>query len=101
MKRKTAGALLSFLLVFSGFASGSLPVEELSVERYRQHVTFLASDNLKGRGNGTAELNRAAEYIEAQFRSYKLQPAGDGGSYVQKFEISVGSEFGSKNSLSV
>src|SRR4030095_2304885 len=101
MMRKSAGVFLSLLLVFSGLASGSLPVEELSVERYSQHVSFLASDNLKGRGNGTAELNKAADYIESQFRSYKLQPAGDNGTYFQKFEISVGSEFGNKNSLSV
>jgi hypothetical protein len=66
-----------------------------------QHVSFLASDDLKGRGNGSAELERAAEYIAAQFRSYGLQPAGDKGSYFQKFDITVEREYGPKNTLQV
>jgi hypothetical protein len=73
----------------------------LSAQRYQQHVSFLASDQLKGRGNGSPELERAAEYIATQFRSFGLQPAGDGGTYFQKFDITVGAEFGSKNTLQV
>ena len=100
-KRPRAAVLLFLLLVFSGFASGSLPLQELSTDRYMQHVSFLASDDLKGRGNGSAELERAAEYIAAQFRSYGLQPAGDKGSYFQKFDITVEREYGPKNTLQV
>jgi len=100
-KRPRVAVLLFLLLVFSGFASGSLPLQELSTDRYMQHVSFLASDDLKGRGNGSAELERAAEYIAAQFRSYGLQPAGDKGSYFQKFEITVEREYGPKNTLQV
>lgn len=103
---------LSAVLVLSSFflgsvrlpgqtASSPLPVADLSVERYFQHVSFLASDALKGRGNGTPELERAAEYIEAQFGMYGLKPAGDAGSFFQKFEITTGTEFGTGSSLTV
>jgi len=92
---------LSFLLAISSLAAGSLPLSELSADRYMQHVSFLASDALKGRGNGTAELEKAGDYIASQFRSLGLKPAGDGGSFFQKFEITVGVEFGSKNALQV
>ena len=100
-QRSSAAILLALLLAFCGLASASLPVQDLSPDRYLQHVSFLASDELKGRGNGSAELERAAEYIASQFRSYGLQPAGDNGSYFQKFEITVQREFGAKNTLQV
>src|SRR6266480_1623090 len=51
----------------------------LSAQRYFKHVSFLASDDLKGRGNGSAELERAGDYIASQFRMLGLKPAGDNG----------------------
>jgi hypothetical protein len=99
-KRFLPASLLFLLLTVSTY-SATLPVGELSAERYLEHVSFLASDRLKGRGNGSPELERAAEYVAAQFRSYGLEPAGDRGTYFQKFDITVGAEFGSKNSLQV
>ena len=77
MKRKRyfIAPLFSFLLGLSLFAAGTLPLSELSADRYMQHVSFLASDDLKGRGNGSPELERAAEYIATQFRSFGLQTA--------------------------
>jgi hypothetical protein len=103
MKRKPYffAPLFSFLLGLSLFAAGTLPLSELSADLYMQHVSFLASDDLKGRGNGSPELERAAEYIAAQFRSYGLQTAGENGTYFQKFDITTGAEFGSKNTLQV
>ena len=103
MKRKPyfIAPLLSFLLGLSLFAAGTLPLSELSADRYMQHVSFLASDDLKGRGNGSPELERAADYIAAQFRSYGLQTAGENGTYFQKFDITIGADFGSKNTLQV
>ena len=103
MKRSRSFAALAlfFVLAVSGLGAGSLPLSELSADRYMQHVSFLASDNLKGRGNGTPELERAANYIAAQFRSLGLKPAGDGGTFFQKFEITTGVEFSSKNALQI
>src|SRR5215207_3884899 len=93
--------ILCCLLQFSTLASGSLPLSDLSAQRYMHHVSFLASDELKGRGNGSKELERAGEYIAAQFRSYGLKPAGDNGTYFQKFEVTVGAEFGRRNTLQI
>jgi len=103
MKRpRSFAALVLFLsLAVSGLNAGSLPLNELSADRYMQYISFLASDDLKGRGNGTPELERAADYIGAQFRSLGLKPAGDGGTFFQKFEITTGVEFSSKNALQI
>ena len=100
-KRYTAATLFCFLLIFSSLATGTVPLRELSAERYQQHVAFLASDKLKGRGNGSPELEKAADYIATQFRSFGLQPAGDEGTYFQKFDVTIGAEFGAKNALQI
>lgn len=57
-----------------------------SSERMMQTVRFLAGDVLRGRGTGTGELDRAAEYIAEKFREAGLEPAGDKGSYFQEWE---------------
>ncbi len=55
-----------------------------SAERMRAIVDFLASDSLQGRGFGSSELDRAAAFIETQFREAGLRPGGDQpGSYTQ------------------
>ena len=54
-----------------------------SEKRMMDHIKYLASDKLKGRGLGTPELDSAAAYILGKFKEYGLQPMGEG--YFQKF----------------
>src|SRR5258708_34966724 len=81
--------------------TASQSVAELSADRYMKDVTYLASDELKGRGDGSPELDRAADYIAEQFRLAGLSPAGGANSYFQGFEITTGAELGAKNEFSV
>lgn len=60
-----------------------------------RHVQYLASNELKGRGFGTPELDAAAEYIANQFQQIGLQPGLEKGSYFQTWE-DVGGENGTK-----
>lgn len=53
------------------------------------HITFLASDEMRGRETGTAEEAAAANYIADQFRSYGLDPAGGEGTYLQEFTVNM------------
>jgi Zn-dependent M28 family amino/carboxypeptidase len=73
----------------------------LSPARYLADVTYLASDAMKGRGNGSPELDQAADYIAGKFREAGLQPAGDNGTYFQNFEITTGAQLGAKNELRI
>jgi len=70
-----------------------------SAEAYLRHVRFLASDEMQGRGNGSPELNKAAEYIAGQFAAAAVQPGGDDGTFFQKFQIATGSRLGPRNML--
>ncbi|MCW8960239.1 MAG: M20/M25/M40 family metallo-hydrolase [Ignavibacteriaceae bacterium] len=63
-----------------------------SAEQLLAHVKFLASDELKGRGLGTEELNKAAEYIAKQFEDAGLTPGGDNDTYFQAWNEKVGKE---------
>ncbi|MGH9203537.1 MAG: PA domain-containing protein, partial [Vicinamibacterales bacterium] len=78
----------------------ALPVE-VQPSALLEHIRFLASDEMKGRGNGTAELNRAADYIAQQYKATGLRPGGDEESWFQSFELVAGLNVGSSNSLSI
>ena len=74
-------------------------VAQLSDERIRQHVEFLASDKLEGRRAGTPAEAEAAKYIAKEFRSYGLEPAAK--NFLQPFTFVSSVKLGSKNSFQI
>jgi hypothetical protein len=104
-------AILLWSLVLLSFAAGlvftsaaqtpaSTGVDSIRAEELREKLTYIASEKFKGRGNGTAELNMAAEYIAGVFEKSGLKPMGDAGSYYQHFEV-YSSSLGEKNDLHI
>jgi aminopeptidase YwaD len=77
------------------------PADDLSPVRYAEHVGFLASTDMQGRGNGSAELEEAAEYLASQFRLWGLEPAGENGSYFQGFEATTDTVLGEASSMTL
>ncbi|UCF03120.1 MAG: M20/M25/M40 family metallo-hydrolase [Deltaproteobacteria bacterium] len=64
----------------------SLPVV-FSKKRMLETVRFLSSEELRGRGLGTEELDRAAQFIAGKFQEAGLKPAGNSkGGYFQIWE---------------
>jgi hypothetical protein len=51
----------------------------------QRHVTFLASDALRGRDTPSPGLEEAARYAADRFRALGFQPAGDSGTYIRRF----------------
>jgi len=74
-------------------------VSDLSAARYFEQVKFLSSDEMKGRGDGSPELDKAADYIASQFRTFGLRPMGDDNTYFQKFQLTTGAVLGPNNEL--
>jgi len=64
-----------------------------------EHIKFLAADDLQGRGNGSAGLERAGDYIAGQFKAVGLAPAGSNGDWFQPFELTAGLKIAEGNSL--
>jgi hypothetical protein len=101
-----AVGLLALLLIGLN-TRGSQPAQEaaagtnpsFSADQFLAAIKFLSSDELKGRGNGTPQLDQAAQYIADHFRADGLRPGGDGGTYLQHFQVTVGAKLGSGNAL--
>jgi hypothetical protein len=67
----------------------------------RERIAFLASDEMRGRDTPSPELERAAEYLAAELRGMGLQPAGDAGSYLQRYPLRQMSPDSARVGLSV
>lgn len=50
-------------------------------------IAFLSSDELAGRDTPSPGLELAAEYLAAEFGRLGLEPAGDGGTFVQRYPL--------------
>lgn len=74
--------------------SGPAPDEAV----YLDHVKYLAGPELRGRGTGTPELEKAAQYIARQFQRLGLRPV-DGKSYMQEFDVTTNARLGKNNSM--
>ena len=76
-------------LLFSFFAPAQQAFAQTTISEtnLRNHVTFLASDKLKGRGTATKEEQKAAKYLAKQFKKAGLQPKGDNGSWFHEFSF--------------
>ena len=65
--------------------SRSLALPLSAEQRTLESVTVLSGPDLKGRGIGTPELDKAAAYIVRKFESFGLMPGGDRGSWYQEW----------------
>src|SRR4051812_39441310 len=79
--------LLAFFLVLAIVAQTA----DISGDRIREHIKYLASDKLEGRGVGTRGETLATDYIAGEFKEIGAKPAGDGGTYFQKVPM-IGAE---------
>lgn len=84
MKLFTTITALAFLFVIS---SNQANAQQIEAGKIKSHITYLASDELNGRGTGTADEAKAAAYIAKQFAEIKLSPKGEKGSYLQSYEF--------------
>ena len=88
------------LLLLLGLARGPLPAQTatqtdpleqtITSEDLRRHVTFLASDEMKGRASGSEEAQKAADYVVEAFKAAGLKPGGPGGSWFQEVSFPGG-----------
>ena len=87
---------ISAVLLAAGCASA--PKREITRSEFLDNIKVLASDEMRGRGNGTPELGRAARYIMREFQRAGLQPTEEF-QYMQYFSIRTGSRLGGENAL--
>jgi Zn-dependent M28 family amino/carboxypeptidase len=81
--------LLLSLVVLNGACgdTANSQMAEISGERMRAHVRFLASDLLEGRAPGSRGGDLTIEYLASQFALLGAKPAGENGTYFQNFKL--------------
>ena len=78
--------LLLFALMLQAQVNSVLSVKDdkiISPGEVKKHVSYLASDELRGRGIGTVGIRKAAEYIAEQFRLAGLNDPSGLKNYLQ------------------
>ena len=69
--------------------------------RLLEHLRYLASDELQGRGNGSPGMEQAARFLAEEYRRIGLEPGGSDGTFFQPFTITTGQNLGSDNRLEI
>ncbi|HVS00548.1 MAG TPA: M28 family peptidase [Thermoanaerobaculia bacterium] len=69
--------------------------------RFLADVRWLADDAREGRGIGTRGLEESAQWLAGRFRETGLEPAGDDGTYLQRFEVPVAVEAAPGTAMSI
>lgn len=75
--------LLISILTFSQKNQVAEITRLITRQEVEAHLTFLASDEMRGRNTGSPELEIAANYIAAQFKLMGLKPVPSLNSYFQ------------------
>ncbi len=86
VRNTTAAGLL---VIATGLAAQTAPhaptVPAINPADVRARIGFLASDALSGRDTPSPGLETAAAYIANEFKAFGLQPAGDSGTFIQRW----------------
>ena len=86
------------LLAFLSIAVHAQNTTDITANEIKEHITYLASDELEGRMTGTEALYKAADYLRDEFERYGLKPLFDG-SYFQEFPFTEKLEIADNNKV--
>ena len=88
MNRLLLGILASVAALPAAFSARErAAARHVTASTLAAHVRFLADDLLEGRAPASRGSDLAMKYIATQLERLGLEPAGDGGSWLQRFDI--------------
>ncbi|MGY3088145.1 hypothetical protein ACVWYF_001178 [Hymenobacter sp. UYAg731] len=62
-------------------------LEQVKPADIKAHIAYLADDRLLGRKAGTPGYQMAVDYVTQQLKALGVQPAGEGGTFIQKVRL--------------
>ena len=92
LRRAPSALALAVAAILVSGVAGATPRERaagatIDAAALAAHIRFLSDDLLAGRAPATPGSELAMRYIAAGFERLGLEPAGDGGGWLQRFEI--------------
>ena len=88
------------LLIVCNSGINTLSAQSVRSEDLKEWISYLASDEMKGRANGSPEMKTAAGWISEMFIEAGLKPLLQDGSYIQNYSfidkklcIAIGKEY--------
>jgi hypothetical protein len=90
MRALTLGVVLAAALVpvrAQGQGLADAAVESISSADMASRIGIISDDSMMGRDTPSPGLERAAAYVIGEFRRLGLRPAGENGTYVQRFGV--------------
>lgn len=86
MRAIRISALLALLIAPAAVAqTATEAAATITTADAKKRVEFLASDSLRGRDTPSPGLEIAARYIADEFRKFGVKPAGDSGTFIQRW----------------
>lgn len=82
-----SGALFLSALPLSSLQAQEAAAASITMEEIQEIIGVLAHDSMKGRDTPSPELDQAAEWIAAELAAMGLEPGGDDGGYIQRYEM--------------
>src|ERR1035437_3993730 len=91
MRIRTRGLFTALILAAVALAA----TVAIDPNLYLNDIKFLASPEMRGRSTGSPELEKAALYLERNYRQLGIKPAGK--SYLQPFPVTTDAALGKAN----
>jgi hypothetical protein len=81
--------VLVLLIVFTAGMCSQEPAEKkfIKTEELKTWVSYLASDQMKGRANGSDEMKDAAYWLADRFNQFGIQPFDNFENYIQEYSF--------------
>jgi bacterial leucyl aminopeptidase len=87
---KTSLFLIAVIIVafsLTGFTGNQKKQQAVSPADLKGWIDYLASDDMRGRANGSPEMKTAAIWLSEKFIEYGLQPILPTGGYIQEYSF--------------
>jgi hypothetical protein len=62
-------------------------LSEVSADKIKADITYLADDKLKGRAPGSEGYQMAVDYVIDQLKAVNVKPAGENNTWLQKVRL--------------
>ena len=76
-------------------------IESITAADVRHRIGIIADDSMMGRDTPSPGLEKTAAYIAREFERFGLKPAGDAGSYLQRYPLTRRKIDGAASSVSL